>query len=119
MRTASFPAVALACLASGLLLTAGCQREDVQPNEDVTTAEDRSEDNLETAFSADLMTAAQPQDATTDMPARRGRRVGTAPHLRHLRHPHLQRLNVDSHPHQSGALMSNPYPIFSTGPSPI
>ena len=66
MRTASFRAVALACLASGLLLTTGCQREDVQPNEDVTTAEDRSEDNLETAFSADLMTAAQPQDATAD-----------------------------------------------------
>ena len=60
MRTASFRAVALACLASGLPLTTGCQHEGVQPNEDVTTAADRSEDNLETAFSADLMTAAQP-----------------------------------------------------------
>ena len=66
MRTASFRAVALACLASGLLLTTGCQHEDVQPNEDVTTVKNRSEDNLETAFSADLMTAAQLRDATAD-----------------------------------------------------
>ncbi|OGX82576.1 hypothetical protein BEN47_04115 [Hymenobacter lapidarius] len=70
MRTSSFRFFALACLASGVLLTTGCQRNDVQPNEDVTTAEDRSEDNLETAFSADIMTAARPQDgALNNSPA--------------------------------------------------
>ncbi|HEX8503881.1 MAG TPA: hypothetical protein VF630_00830, partial [Hymenobacter sp.] len=64
MRTSALRSLAFAGLASGLLLASGCKREtDIQPNEDVTTAEDRSEDNLETALSADLMTAAQPQDA--------------------------------------------------------
>lgn len=66
MRTSPFRSFVLACLASGLFLTTSCQRDDVQPNEDVTTAEDRSEDNLETAFSADLMTAARPQDGAVD-----------------------------------------------------
>ena len=65
MRTTSLRSLAFACLASGLLLTTGCKREsDAAPDEDITTAEDRSEDNSETAISADLMTAAKPQDAT-------------------------------------------------------
>jgi hypothetical protein len=53
-------------MASGLLFTASCKRDtDVQPD-DATTAEDRSEDNLETALSADIVTSAQPQDVTVD-----------------------------------------------------
>ncbi|HEX8325929.1 MAG TPA: hypothetical protein VF629_00205 [Hymenobacter sp.] len=66
MRIISLRSLAFACLASGALLTASCQRDtDAQPD-DVTTAEDRSEDNLETALSADIMTSAQPQDVTVD-----------------------------------------------------
>ncbi len=65
MRTTSLRSLAFACLASGLLLATGCKRDsDAAPDEDITTAEDRSEDNSETAISADLMTAARPQDAT-------------------------------------------------------
>jgi hypothetical protein len=80
MRISLYRAFALTCLASGLLLTTGCQRENVQPTEDVTTAEDRSDDNLETAFSADILTSAQPQDAAADnSPA-----VAGAPELRRI-----------------------------------
>jgi hypothetical protein len=80
MRISLYRAFALTCLASGLFLTTGCQRENVQPNEDVTTAEDRSEDNLETAFSADIVTSAQPEDAAADnSPA-----VADAPELRRI-----------------------------------
>lgn len=63
MRIPAFRTLAFACLASSVILTTACKREsDVTPD-DVTTAEDRSEDNLETALSADLMTSAKPQDA--------------------------------------------------------
>lgn len=67
MRISSLRSLAFACLASGLLLTTGCKRDnEAAPDEDVTTAEDRSEDNSETALSADIMTSAKPQDATVD-----------------------------------------------------
>ena len=71
MRTVSLRSLAFACLASGLLLTTGCQRNtDAAPDEDITTAEDRSEDNAETALSADIMAAAWPTDAAaTNSPA--------------------------------------------------
>lgn len=53
-----------ACLASGLLLTTGCQRKtEVTPADDVTTAEDRSEDNIETAISSEARQAG-PADPT-------------------------------------------------------
>ena len=67
MRTLSLRSLAFACLASGLLLITSCKRDsDAAPDEDITSAEDRSEDNSETAISADLMTAARPQDATVN-----------------------------------------------------
>ena len=71
MRTASLRSLTFACLASSLLLTFGCKRDsEATPAEDVTTAEDRSEDNSETALSADLMTAAGPEDpAVANSPA--------------------------------------------------
>lgn len=63
MRTISFRSLAFACLASGLLLTTGCQRNtDAAPDEDVTTAEDRSEANIETAVSSDAAQTAGPVD---------------------------------------------------------
>ena len=67
MRTISLRSLAFVCLASGLLLTTGCKREsDAAPDEDITTAEDRSEDNSETAISSDLMMATKPQDGTVN-----------------------------------------------------
>ena len=69
MRTISLRSLTFACLASGLLLATSCKRESdtaAPADEDITTAEDRSEDNSETAISADIMTAAKPQDATVD-----------------------------------------------------
>ena len=71
MRTFPFRSLTLACLASGLLLASGCKRDtDAVPAEDMTTAEDRSEDHVETALSADLLTAARPEDpAATNSPA--------------------------------------------------
>ena len=66
MRTISLRSLTLACLASGLLLTTACKRDNEVTPDDVTTAEDRSEDNLETAISADIMTSAKPQDATVN-----------------------------------------------------
>ncbi len=63
MRISSFRSLAFASLASGLLLVAGCKHEsDQAAPDDVTTAEDRSEDNSETALSTDLMASAKPQD---------------------------------------------------------
>ncbi|MDO7850309.1 hypothetical protein [Hymenobacter convexus] len=58
MRTFSLRSLTLACLASGLLLTTGCNRktDDAAPD-DITTAEDRSEDNIETAVSSDAKLA--------------------------------------------------------------
>ena len=66
MRTPSLRSLAFACLASGLLLTAGCSKReaDVTPTDDITTAEDRSEDNIETAISSEAMQAG-PADPTT------------------------------------------------------
>jgi uncharacterized protein (DUF2141 family) len=62
MRISSLRSLAFATLASGLLLTTGCQRDaDVAPD-DITTAEDRSEDNIETAVSSDAMKSAGPID---------------------------------------------------------
>ncbi len=63
MRTASFRSLAFACLASGLLLTTGCNRNaDVAPDEDITSAEDRSEANIETAVSTDAFQVSAPQN---------------------------------------------------------
>lgn len=57
---------ALAGLASGLLLAAGCKRQTnaVMPDQDVTTAEDNSTTESETALSSDILMAAAPQDET-------------------------------------------------------
>lgn len=63
MRTPSLRSLAFACLASGLLFTAGCKRDsEVTPDDDITTAEDRSEANIETAVSSDAMQASAPVD---------------------------------------------------------
>ncbi|MBF9141527.1 hypothetical protein [Hymenobacter properus] len=64
MRTFSLRSLTFACLASGLLLTASCNRksDDAAPD-DITTAEDRSEDNIETAVSSDAKLAG-PTDPT-------------------------------------------------------
>lgn len=46
-----------------MLIATGCKREtDVTPADDITTAEDRSEDNIETAISSDAMQASTPQN---------------------------------------------------------
>ncbi|SFQ76418.1 hypothetical protein [Hymenobacter arizonensis] len=62
MRTSALRSLALACLASGLLLATGCQRKSTAEPDDITSAEDRSEDNVETALSSDAMQAAGPAD---------------------------------------------------------
>jgi hypothetical protein len=64
MRTLSLRSLTFACLASGLLLTTGCNRKDDVTPDDITTAEDRSEDNVETAISSEAMQAG-PTDPTT------------------------------------------------------
>ena len=52
MRTATFRPLALACFASAALLISGCNRNnDATPTDDITTAEDRTDDNSETAMS--------------------------------------------------------------------
>ncbi len=58
--------LALAGLASGLLLTTGCQHksDEVTPEQDVTSAEDHSDAERETALSTDVLTVAAPQDET-------------------------------------------------------
>ncbi|GAB3582952.1 hypothetical protein [Hymenobacter daeguensis] len=64
MFTLSLRSLTFACLASGLLLTTGCNRkDDATPTDDITTAEDRSEDNIETAISSEAMQAG-PTDPT-------------------------------------------------------
>jgi len=61
MRICTFRSLAFACLASGLLLTTSCKRDsDASPDEDITSAEDRSEANIETAVSADAAQMAGP-----------------------------------------------------------
>jgi hypothetical protein len=64
MRTTSLRSLAFACLASGLLFTTSCSKRetDVTPTDDITTAEDRSEDNVETAISTEAMKTAAPAD---------------------------------------------------------
>ena len=64
MRTLNFRTLAVACLASGLLLTTGCNRDSDAAPDDITTAEDRSEDNIETALSSDAAQSAAPVDPT-------------------------------------------------------
>jgi len=65
MRTPSLRSLTFACLASSLLFASGCRRDSDQlAPDDVASAEDRSEDNVETALSADVMASAKPQDAT-------------------------------------------------------
>ncbi|WP_426060601.1 hypothetical protein [Hymenobacter sp. B1770] len=62
MRTSALRSLALACLASGLLFATGCQRDSIAEPDDITSAEDRSEDNVETAISSDAMHSAGPAD---------------------------------------------------------
>ncbi|MFD1469333.1 hypothetical protein ACFQ48_13970 [Hymenobacter caeli] len=66
MHLFSFRSLALAGLASGLLLATGCKRQAdmVTPDQDVTTAEDSSDAERETALSTDVLVAAAPQDET-------------------------------------------------------
>jgi len=65
MRAPSLRSLAFACLASGLLLTTSCaKRETEVAPDDITTAEDRSEDNAETAISSEAMQMAGPVDPT-------------------------------------------------------
>ncbi len=64
MRTATLRSLALACLASAALLTTSCNRNnDAAPTDDITTAEDRTDDNSETAMSSEAMQMAGPIDA--------------------------------------------------------
>jgi len=63
MHTSAFRSLAFAFLASGLLLTTGCNRSnDAAPDEDITSAEDRSEANVETAVSTDAFQFSTPQN---------------------------------------------------------
>ena len=63
MRTSNLRTLALACFASAALLTSSCNRNnDATPTDDITTAEDRSEDNSETAMSSDVAQMAGPVD---------------------------------------------------------
>lgn len=63
MRTTTLRSLALACLASAALLTTGCNRNnDATPTDDITTAEDRTDDNSETAMSSEAMQMAGPSD---------------------------------------------------------
>ena len=63
MRTSNFRTLALACFASAALLTSSCNRNnDATPADDITTAEDRAEDNSETAMSSDMAQMAGPTD---------------------------------------------------------
>ncbi len=66
MNLFSLRSLALAALASGMLLATSCKHEADQatPDQDVTTAEDSSDAERETALSADVLTAAAPQDET-------------------------------------------------------
>ena len=65
MRTASLRSLAFACLASGLLLATGCNREADQASpDDVVSAEDHGGGDEETALSSDVLTAAAPADET-------------------------------------------------------
>lgn len=66
MRTATLRSLALACFASAALLTTGCNRNnDATPTDDITTAEDRTDDNSETAMSSEAMQMAGPTDPQT------------------------------------------------------
>lgn len=68
--------LAYAALASSLLLTAGCHKTTEQPDEDVTTAQDTSDANVENALSAEAVhsldptttssTSANPEAASAD-----------------------------------------------------
>ena len=72
MRTTSLRSLALACLASGLLLATGCAKRDSDQAtpDDVTSAEDHGGGDEETAMSSDLLSAAAPTDETvTGSPA--------------------------------------------------
>ncbi|WP_216679754.1 hypothetical protein [Hymenobacter siberiensis] len=63
MRTATLRSFALACLASAALLTTGCNRNnDATPTDDITTAEDRTDDNSETGMSSEAAQMAGPTD---------------------------------------------------------
>ena len=66
MRTATLRSIALACIASATLLTTSCNRkDDATPTDDITTAEDRTDDNSETGMSSEAMQMAGPTDPQT------------------------------------------------------
>ena len=71
MRTSSFfRSLALAFLASGLLLSTGCKRDsDMADPDDVVSAEDQGSGDGETALSSDVLAAAAPQDETVSQSA--------------------------------------------------
>jgi hypothetical protein len=52
----------MAALAGSLLLTASCKRDQISPEDDIVSAEDRSEANLETAISSEAVQTAAPID---------------------------------------------------------
>ena len=62
MLTSRFRSLALACFASAALLTSSCNRNNDATPDDITTAEDRTEDNSETAMSSDITQMAGPTD---------------------------------------------------------
>ena len=65
MRTRTLRPLVLAALAGSLLFATACKRDkDAAPDEDITSAEDHSDGERETAFSADIVSAAAPQDET-------------------------------------------------------
>ncbi len=71
MRTFSFRPLLMAALAGSLFFGTACNRnKDAAPDEDITSAENSSDAESETALSADLLVAAAPQnEAQTNSPA--------------------------------------------------
>lgn len=66
MRTATIRSLALACFASAALLITSCNRNnDATPTDDITTAQDRTDDNSETAMSSEAVQMAGPTDPNT------------------------------------------------------
>lgn len=64
MRADTLRSLAIACFASAVLLTTGCNRNnDATPTDDIATAEDRADDNSETAMSSEAAQMAGPVDA--------------------------------------------------------
>ncbi len=67
MFTNSLRTLSFAVLTSGLLFTTGCNKntDTATPADDITTAEDRSDANVETALSTEAARAISPADLST------------------------------------------------------